>query len=62
MTLEIVSEHAQRPRGAAHLLERAIDLLELRGVRPNDLASVAQGTGRVMKRAVDLVKRAACAH
>ena len=51
MALEIVCEHAQRAGRAAHLLQRAVHLLELRGIRLGEIVGVVERAARAHQRA-----------
>ncbi len=48
MALEIVCEHAYRPRRAAHLLEGVVQFLELRGIRLDDVVGAVQRAGALL--------------
>src|ERR1700686_2119679 len=52
MTLEIVCEHSQRPRRAAHFLQSAAYLLDLRGIRLGECAGIVESAARARQRAL----------
>src|SRR5258708_36954942 len=51
MTLEIVREHAQGASRATDFAQRLVQLLDLRGVRPGQIAGVVEGALRARQRA-----------
>src|SRR5260370_15818884 len=57
VSLEIVREHAQRPRRAAHLLQRAVELLDLRGIRSGEIAGVVERAARAHQCAASAYQR-----
>src|ERR1700730_10386931 len=46
MALKVVLKHAHRPRGTAYLLQRAVQLLNLRGIRRRQISGIAEGAFR----------------
>src|SRR5260370_9271828 len=57
MTLEIIREHPDRSSRAANFVERLVQILDLRGIRPGQIAGVVERALRTRQRAARTCQR-----